>query len=393
VSARLERTSTPGIYRRGSRYCVVFRDSQGKQRKRSAATRAQARVLQAALRADVARGEYRALSRVTFGEYASEWIRTYSGRTSRGLTEHTRSDYARSLERHAIPALGRRRLTEIEPRDLKVLATQIAATGVSPRTVQLALAPVKALLATAVEDGLIRTNPAANLRLRVHVPRKEAHDARVKALTETQLRRLLDALPPEWRLFHEFLAQTGLRVGEAIELRFRDLELGKRELRIARSFYRGSVGAPKSRYGARKVRLTAQMAQSLWALRKDRRASEDDLVFTARGAARIDQSNLMSRVLKPAAREAGIGEWVSFHTFRHTYATMLFRRGWNAVQVQRCLGHHKPSFTLDTYVHLLEGDLPDADFLDSITAATRGNEVATRPTEITRASSAAGGAN
>ncbi|MEO8289366.1 MAG: tyrosine-type recombinase/integrase [Gaiellaceae bacterium] len=61
-----------------------------------------------------------------------------------------------------------------------------------------------------------------------------------------------------------------------------------------------------------------------------------------------------------------------WHTrFRHTCATALFRRGWNAVQVQRWLGHHKPSFTLDTYAHLLEGDVPEPAFLDRITAPFR----------------------
>jgi hypothetical protein len=64
---------------------------------------------------------------------------------------------------------------------------------------------------------------------------------------------------------------------------------------------------------------------------------------------RIEPSNLISRILKPPARGAGLGEWVGFHTFRHTCATALFRAGWNAVQVQRFLGHHKASFTLDTY--------------------------------------------
>ena len=58
--------------------------------------------------------------------------------------------------------------------------------------------------------------------------------------------------------------------------------------------------------------------------------------------------------------------WVGFHTFRHTCATILFRRGWNAVQVQRRLGHHKPSFTLDTYVHLLPEDGPEPTFFDAL---------------------------
>src|SRR5438876_8575690 len=74
---RLVKTSTPGIYRRGSRYVVRFRDTQGRERKRSARTLAEARDLKATLTADVKRGEYRALSRVTFAEYAPEWIDNY----------------------------------------------------------------------------------------------------------------------------------------------------------------------------------------------------------------------------------------------------------------------------------------------------------------------------
>ena len=69
----------------------------------------------------------------------------------------------------------------------------------------------------------------------------------------------------------------------------------------------------------------------------------------------------MNRVLKPAARRAGV-PWAGFHTFRHTCATTLFRRGLNAKQVQVWLGHHSPAFTLATYVHYLADDLPDASF-------------------------------
>ena len=55
---------------------------------------------------------------------------------------------------------------------------------------------------------------------------------------------------------------------------------------------------------------------------------------------------------------------MGLHTLRHSAATILFRRGWNAVQVQKFLGHHSPAFTLAVYVHLLPDDLPEPDFLD-----------------------------
>jgi Phage integrase family len=87
----------------------------------------------------------------------------------------------------------------------------------------------------------------------------------------------------------------------------------------------------------------------------------------------------MGRVLKPVAVGESL-QWISFHTFRHTCATMLFRRGWNAVQVQKFLGHSDPGFTLRTYVHLLPEDLPEPDFAP----LEVGENWATQATESTR---------
>src|SRR4051794_34230041 len=90
---RLVRTSTPGVYKRGGRYVVVYNDPQGKQRKRAARTLAEARALKAQLTADVQRGEYRAQHRVTFAEYAAQWLATYCGRSGRGIRASTMVEY------------------------------------------------------------------------------------------------------------------------------------------------------------------------------------------------------------------------------------------------------------------------------------------------------------
>jgi integrase len=86
-------------------------------------------------------------------------------------------------------------------------------------------------------------------------------------------------------------------------------------------------------------------------------------------------------VLKPAARAAGLTvavagkdepvPWVSFHTFRHTCASLLFDAGKNVKQVQEWLGHAEPGFTLRTYVHLLDEGLGGADFFDEVIAEAR----------------------
>jgi integrase len=283
-------------------------------------------------------------------------------------------------------------LAAIEPRTIKEYAAHIAGRGpacrtcarwadddprrrscrtcggkgrmpgrVSPNTVRLAIAPVRALLATAFEEGLIRSNPAAGVRIAQRVE-EDADADRAKALTEDELRALVEATPEEWRLLVEFLAQTGVRISESLALRWSEIDFGRRRVLVRRRLRDGSFGPPKSRYGRRDVPLSTALAQRLWAARAERKAGDDEPVFAAGNGSYLDAANLFSRVMKPAARRAGV-PWAGFHTLRHTCATMLFRRGLNAKQAQVWLGHHSPAFTLAAYVHLLADDLPDPDDL------------------------------
>jgi integrase len=180
-----------------------------------------------------------------------------------------------------------------------------------------------------------------------------------------------------WRIFFAFLAHTGLRIGEAIALQWEHVDLGASRVRVRRRFYRDSFAPPKSRYGRRDVPLSPGTGQALWRLRDG--AGDEELVFRSEKGGPLDASNVAARILKPAARRAG-APWASFHTFRHTCATTLFRNGMNPKQVQVWLGHHSPGFTLATYVHLIADDLPDASFLDGITSTDgdkQGNDGAT----------------
>jgi integrase len=388
----LTKTGTPGVYKRGNRYVVVFRDPQGRQRKRSARTLAEARDLRSSLVADVKRGEYRALSRVTFAEYAPQWLATYQGRTSRGVRETTLDEYRREvgLDRDGNPTgtgairfFGRLRLAEIEPRHVKEYAAEVARRGVSTAAVRHALAPVKALLATALEEGLVRSNPAAGIRVS-RPALEEADEDKVKALTPAELRALIDETEPDWRLFVELLARTGLRIGEAVALRWQDVDFARRRVKVRRRSYRGSFAPPKSRHGRRDVPLSKPLARSLAALwERQGRPDGERLVFPSERGTPLDPGKLAARVLRPAAQRAGV-PWATWHTLRHTCATLLFQAGLNAKQVQVWLGHHSPSFTLDTYVHLLDADLPSGDILDNVLDRPGGNNGATRAPEKPR---------
>jgi integrase len=180
------------------------------------------------------------------------------------------------------------------------------------------------------------------------------------------------ATPPEWRLLVEFIAQTGLRIGEALALRWADIDFGRRRLRV----YRGRVGPPKSRYGRREVPLTPEMSQRLW--ERSTAADPVGLVFPNRVGKHLDYKKLHQTWLKPSARKAGV-PWCGFGSLRHTCATMLFRHGLNAGQVQLWLGHHSPAFTLSTYVHLLPSDLPEPPA--AFAAMGRGAQLGRSPTQ------------
>jgi integrase len=370
----MERTSTPGIYKRGSRYVIVWRH-RGKQHKEFFRTLAEAREAKGRRQA----GERRPRSRTNFEDYFARWIETYQGRTQRGFSDTTRTEYRRPVERHALPRWRTWTLDAVEPADVRELFASMRAAGSSPQSIKKLRAALSVMFATALEDDLIRTNPVQGVR----IPQGTAPDEeerKPKALTRAELAALLEALPPEWQTFFELLAHSGLRISEAVGLTWEHVELGERpRLLVREQVCRGERKRLKSKHAKRDVPLSAGMARQLRELRRDTYRGERGPVFPSEAATELHPSNLRGRVLMPAARPLGLG-WVGFHTFRHTCASLLFEAGKDVKQVQEWLGHADPGFTLRTYVHVLDDGLGDADFLDAAVrpAAASGSEPESR---------------
>ena len=210
-----------------------------------------------------------------------------------------------------------------------------------------------------MQEGVIRSNPARDVKLPARAVVEDADAEQTKAMSTEQLATMLALIPERHRLLFRFLAATGLRISELIALQWRHLQLdgSSPHVKVRRALVKGRMGPPKSRHGRREVPLDAELVQALRTAHTDSEwPGEDDLVFPAGNGSAMIQSNLYRDALKTAREEADL-TWVAFHTFRHTCASMLFAQGRNAVQVQRWLGHHSPAFTLATYVHLLDGDL------------------------------------
>jgi integrase len=93
-------------------------------------------------------------------------------------------------------------------------------------------------------------------------------------------------------------------------------------------------------------------------------------VFTSPQGFPISDGNLRRRALIPSVEAAGL-PWVTFHTFRHTCASLLFEAGRDVKQVAEWLGHADAGFTPKVYVHLMDQGVGDAVFMDQAVTVSR----------------------
>jgi integrase len=356
----LTRTSYPGVYRRGSRYVAVYR-RDGRQRKEAAPNFASAREIKLARDAE-ARAERLG---PTLHSYALEWVGCHAGLGHDTVSESTRREYRRLLITFALRYFQpEARLCELDQRALQGFVSWLAAYRgprgrLSDRSIANAVGPLRFCLKSAAQEGLIDGEEVRALVLPQRRGGRGWHFEQGRFLTRTQLGKLLNEVPTEWRPFFDLLASTGLRISEAIALRWCDLELDKpAHLWVRRSIVNGVVGAPKSRFGRRCVPIDKALAYRLQALR-DPALGEETLVFRGRRGAPVRPNNVRRRVLMPAAKRAGLSR-IGFHALRHTCASMLVERGLSPLRLQRWMGHHSAAYTLDVYGHLIDAELPPA---------------------------------
>jgi integrase len=271
MAARMQKTRHTGIYKRGNRYVIVWKHN-GHQHKQAFRTLAEAREAQGKRRQY---GERRPPTRQTFEEYARAWLDTYTGRTRRGRPGSlTSADYRRSLDR-AVKFFGpRRRLAEVEPPDVRGYVRELEAEGMAPSSVRKRLAPLRAMFATAVEDGALPRDPTRAVRVSGRRSDGEVEE-RAHAMTREQLAAFLAAVPDEWVLFFELLAHAGLRISEQIGLDCGDVLLGERpRLRVARQHCKGETRGLKYE-SRREVPLAPGMARRLWLLTEGGKRPKD----------------------------------------------------------------------------------------------------------------------
>lgn len=198
----------------------------------------------------------------------------------------------------------------------------------------------------SVEDGLLRRNPAAGLRVIVtnQRPRKQR-------LTPEQTRSLLAAMPAEHADLAYLLAATGLRISEALSLVWDDFSRDDQGPTL-------TVRKSKTEAGLRTISLSAETDKRLLK-RRMANGALGPIFASARGTA-IDANNFRREVFRPAAKAAGV-PWATPHTLRHGMASLMADAGLTAAQIAGHLGHADGGvLAMRTYIHADRIAAPDS---------------------------------
>lgn len=254
---------------------------------------------------------------------------------------------------------GRRPLVSVRPSEVQAWAAEISRKQ-SAATARHSLGVLRRVFDHAVRDGAIHRNPAAGIRL----PKVQGNDPR--PLTHDELWLLADHLDERRdRILVLVAGYCGLRWGELAALRWADVDLGRRTLRVARAYSeeapRGEMSSVKD-HQARTVPIPAIVSEELAKFRAGHKT--DELVFPSANRTPLRNRNFRRDVFDDAVDALKLD--ITPHNLRDTAASLAIQAGASVVAVARLLGHESAATTLNHYAGLFPSDLDDvANRLDA----------------------------
>ncbi len=307
-------------------------------------------------------GTYREPSKLKMPDWLNTWLNEYMQPSLRPTTWQS---YKTQIDKHILPALGHLRLSQLQTSNLQALYNQKLQGGradgkeggLSPRSVRYIHVVIHAALEQAKKEGLITINVADAVKLPAD-PKKE-----IKVLDQESIKKFLAAAKETRHFPAYFLAlNTGLRRGELLGLRWKDVDLKEETITVTQGLVRTKGGLkfqePKTKLSSRTIGISPEVVSVLKDHKKKQNESrlaageaynnELDLVFCNELGEPICPRGFtrhFERLLKRVDLEGS----VTFHGIRHTFATLSLQEGAAARTVQEALGHHAAAFTLDVY--------------------------------------------
>ena len=261
--------------------------------------------------------------------------------SQRGVTYKWQRNRESYLRVHVIPALGTIRLDELTPRHLVDLQTRLRRHGLAASTIDRVIhSGLRGMLRDAELAGY-RAPDLSQLFDRRFVTRLDqgSDAAEIDPYSDKERERILDWFSrerPEYHAFVYFRFWTGARPSEAIALRWGDVDVNNRRIRIRRSRVLGKDGRPKTGRSKRDVVVHEGLGNVLRA-HVPRRPAPEDFVFTTPSGTPIDEVNFQRREWLPALRALRIRPR-PFYNCRHTYISMLLAAGAKPLFVCRQTG-------------------------------------------------------
>ncbi len=310
-----------------------------------------------------------ATSRATMQEAGEELCRALE---IRGRKKSHRLTVASDLRKHIVPFFEGKDLARVTPDDIeRYIAVKTRTLAV--KTVRNHLNTMHSVFEIGMRRRWCQTNPV-KLADR---PRTRKNETRIQFLDQTELDKLLATNYPDDAFgriepsIYLTAAMTGLRQGELIGLRWRDVDLSARRVRVVSPFVRGEFGDPKSEGSGRSIPLADRVASEL-KKHKERSAyaTDEALVFCHPETGEpLDRSKLTRR-FKQATRRAEVRE-ITYHELRHTFGTRMAAAGVPLRTLQYWMGH-ADSKTTQIYAHYQPAE-NEAEIVDRAFASPADN--------------------
>ncbi|MBE9129099.1 site-specific integrase [Coleofasciculus sp. LEGE 07081] len=322
----------------------------GKQKRHTIYGKTEAEVHRAAqeFRVKIEAGAFAPTTRdCKVAEYLEQWLEIYV--TSPPLAPKTVKSYSEQTRNHLIPSLGSIPLRKLSPKHVQSMMKDKLASGLSATSVNGVHRVLRAALSQAVKDRQTVENVAKLTKPPKVTTRAEMH------FTQPELQKLFAAAQGHHLQYLFCLAPyIGLRLGEITGLRWENIDFPNQTLRVRNQLQwvdgKPTLREPKSA-NSKRVLPIGELVEMLQSQRSMNLVNgwenKMNLVFVSSTGNPLDPK-LVNKHLKILCKKAQIRE-MSFHSFRHTTATLLLGAGEEAAEVMNMLGHSQISLTVNTY--------------------------------------------
>ena len=293
---------------------------------------------------------------MSLGDYLDQWLREVAKPSVRPWTY---KGYEVHVRRHINPVIGRVPLDKVEPLHVQSLMNRKLRDGLSAKSVRYIRGTLRTALTQAQRWGLVTRNAAAL----VDGPRVEPYE--IRPLTPVETRRFLESVKGHrLEALYSVALSMGLRQGEALGLRWEDLDLEMGYLRVEKQLQRQNgkfqLVEPKTNRSRRTIVMPPSITSTLrkHRVRQDRELAFDKgwsnpfgLVFTTENGGPLD-GTVVTHQFHRLLDQAGLPQR-RFHDLRHSCATLLLAQGVPARVVMEILGHSQIALTMNTYAHVI----------------------------------------